>query len=395
VLGPSFRRLFFHNQRGYRSVAFALVGTISIGAYAFVVRIPDGSVPGWVLAARLTAVDTAIQGQQVIARTRTARGLPSNPGDTFHTGLIGIASSPITTDLGSLPSHRTTTDPVFAAAVVQMLYRAGVRPGNLVAVGMTASYPSFDLDVYAGIEAIGATPVVISSLGSSQYGANEASFTWLDMEGVLYDAGVIHHRSLIVGPGGSLAGADAATREQLAERSGLPVMPVLPLPQDINFRENQYVKVERTTGKSIAAFVDVGGAAANIGSASNEAIISPGLSRPRWSQFQASRLGVMGWMALQRVPIVAMISVRSLANRFGIPFDPHLRPTARDIAPPPANPIGLAIALIGLVALVVAVHRRGLFRVPDWELPPRLREATRQPGKRARDPHDEEQEARG
>lgn len=395
MLGPTFRRLFFHNQRGYRSVAFALVGIISVGAYAFVVRIPDGSVPGWVLQARRTATETAIRGQQVIARTRTARGLPSNPGDTFRTGLIGIASSPVTTDLGSLPSHRTTTDPVFAAAVVQMLYRAGVRPGNLVAVGMTGSYPSFDLDVYAGIEAIGATPAVISSVGASQYGANEPSFTWLDMEGVLYDAGVIHHRSLLVGAGGSLAGADAATREQLAEKSGLPVLPVLPLAQDIKFRENRYAKVEQTMGKPIAAFVDVGGAAANIGSASNEAIISPGLSRPRWSQFQAARLGVVGWMALQGVPIVAMISVRSLATRFGIPFDPHLRPTARDIAPPPANPFGLAIALIGLVALVVGAHRRGLFRVPDWELPPKLREAIRQPGRQASDQHHEKEEAEG
>ena len=37
----TFRALFFHHQRGYRSLAFVLVGAISLGAYAFVARIPD------------------------------------------------------------------------------------------------------------------------------------------------------------------------------------------------------------------------------------------------------------------------------------------------------------------------------------------------------------------
>src|SRR5204863_7757573 len=150
------RRLFFHHQRGYRSLAFVLAGLISIATYAFAVHIPDGSIPGWVLDARRSAVQTAIEGQRALAAARQARGLPLNPGDTFGTGMIGVASSPITTDLGTLTSARTSTDPVFAASVVQMLYEAGVRPGDDVAVGMTGSFPGFDLSVYAGIEAIGA-----------------------------------------------------------------------------------------------------------------------------------------------------------------------------------------------------------------------------------------------
>ena len=57
-----FRRLFFHHQRGYRSLAFLLVGALSLGAYAVVTRIPDGSIPGWVLDARRHAVQTAEAG---------------------------------------------------------------------------------------------------------------------------------------------------------------------------------------------------------------------------------------------------------------------------------------------------------------------------------------------
>src|SRR5262245_50652342 len=267
------RRLFFHHQRGYRSLAFVLVGLISIAAYGFAVHIPDGSIPGWVLNARRSAVQEAINGQRVLAAARQARSLPVNTGDRFGTGLIGVASSPITTDLGTLPSARTSTDPVFAAAVVQMLYDAGVRPGDAVAVGMTGSYPAFNLDVLVGIEAIGAHPIAISSVGSTEFGANEPTFTWLDMESALFDAGVIHTHSLAVTGGGTLSGTGAARRMQLAARSGLPTLPVQPLSHDIKYRLDLYAKAAADIGAPITAFVDIGGASANIGSSSAESII--------------------------------------------------------------------------------------------------------------------------
>ena len=363
-------------------MAFVLAGLVALGVYSIVDHIPDHSVPGWVLSARKRAVQTAIRGGATIARVRTARGLAFNPGDRFHTGLIGVSSSPVTTDLGSLPSHRTSVNPVFAAAVVQQLWRAGVRPGDLVAVGMTGSYPGFDLDVFAGTEAIGARPIVISSVGASQYGANEPGFTWPDMESVLYEQRVIRHRSVAVAAGGSLAGTSAGVREQLAQRSGLPVVPILPLSQDIAYREHLYTVQARAAGRPITAFVDVGGAAANIGSSSSEAIIPPGLSRPRWTRYEAARLGVLGWMDQRGVPIIAMIDVGRLARRFHVPWDPHLRPTAKDIPLPPPNPIGVVLALLLLVAGVVTVHRAGWFRVPNWELPAGLRLGLRRPSER-------------
>jgi poly-gamma-glutamate system protein len=379
-VGDWLRRAAYSHRRGYRTLAFAVVGMIAVGAYAIVSHVPDNSVPGWVLQARREAVDTAVRGQEAVRRARAAKHLKINPGDRFSTGLIGVASSPVTTELGSLDSHRTTTDPVFAAAVVQMLYRAGVRRGGLVAVGQTGSYPGFDLDVAAAVEAMGATPVTVSMLGSSAYGATEPKFTWVDMEKALVDAGVLHHRSVAVGPGGSLAGTDAARRYRLAQGSGLTTLPVLPPGEAVNYLDRLYVRAANRLGRPIAAFVDVGGSSAIIGSPGAETILKPGVSRPRWTPFQARRLGVVGRMALRGIPIVAMVNVGALSRRFGVPFDPHLRPSARDIAAPPPNPAGLLIALVGLVALVVGMHRLGLFRVPRWELPAALRRAARRPG---------------
>src|SRR6266516_1826150 len=186
------RGTLYSHQRGYRAVSFVLVGLLALGVYALVIRIPDSSVPGWVLADRREAVQRAIHARDVIRQVRRQDDLPFNPGDRFHTGLIGVAASPIVTELGSLSSKRTSTNPVFAAAVVQMLYRAGVRPGDAVAIGMSGSYPSFDIDAYVATEAMGADPLVISSIGSSQYGATDSELTWFGMEKALYDAGVIH-----------------------------------------------------------------------------------------------------------------------------------------------------------------------------------------------------------
>jgi poly-gamma-glutamate system protein len=374
---PLLRRIFFHHRRGYRSIAFLLVGALSLGTYAVVDRIPDSSVPRGVLEARRAAVAAAIRGQEVIRNERSKLRLAFNPGDTFHTGMIGVTSSAVTTELGSLPSHRTSTDPVFAAAVVQLLHRAGVRRGDLVAVGSTGSYPGFNLDVEVAIESLGARPLSITALGSSEYGANEPKLTWPAMESALLHAGVIRYGSAAVAAGGSLAGKDAITRRQLAERTGLPVVPLLPPTDEIHYLIHRYVTAANRLGKPIRAFVNVGGASANVGSGGAESIIKPGLWRPHLTPYQASKLGVVGWMAERGIPIVAMLSVRSLAKKFAIPYDPHLQDTARDLPPPPANPIGLVLALIGLLVVVVVVHRLGFFRVPTWDLPEELRQASK------------------
>ena len=86
-------------------------------------------------------------------------------------------------------------------------------------------------------------------------------------------------------------------------------------------------------------------------------------------------------MATLHLPIVAMFQTSRLAKQFQVPWDPRLAPTARDIPRPPANPVGLALALVGLMAVVVAIHRLGLFRVPNWELPPALRRGLRRSGR--------------
>jgi poly-gamma-glutamate system protein len=50
--------------------------------------------------------------------------------DPSETGLIGMEYNHLTTTVGSLPSQRTSTQPTFAAAIVELLAQARVRAGD-------------------------------------------------------------------------------------------------------------------------------------------------------------------------------------------------------------------------------------------------------------------------
>ena len=50
---------------------------------------------------------------------------------------------------------------------------------------MTGSMPGANIAVLSACQAMKVIPVIISSVGASQWGANQLDFTWLDMESAL------------------------------------------------------------------------------------------------------------------------------------------------------------------------------------------------------------------
>jgi len=58
------------------------------------------------------------------------------------------------------------------------------------------------LALYAACEEMGIIPVVITSLGASNWGANHPDYTWLDMEKTLYEANLISRISVAASLGG-------------------------------------------------------------------------------------------------------------------------------------------------------------------------------------------------
>ena len=107
--------------------------------------------------------------------------------DPNETGLIGTQFSLITTDEGDLDAKLTTLDPNFSAAMVELLTKAGVTSGDTIAVMLTGSMPGANMAMLIACDVLDIYPIVITSVGASQWGANDPDMTWVDMEKLLFD----------------------------------------------------------------------------------------------------------------------------------------------------------------------------------------------------------------
>ncbi len=148
--------------------------------------------------------------------------------DPAGTGLIGPEFSQITNAQGNLESKLTSLNPNWAAVIVDYFRQAGLKQGDPVAVAVSGSFPGLNIGLYAAMEAMRLRPVVITSIGASMWGANDPEFTWLDMERVLFDAGVFSTRSSLASFGGGddmgrgLSPTGRRYIEDAAERNGIP-----------------------------------------------------------------------------------------------------------------------------------------------------------------------------
>jgi len=273
---------------------------------------------------KLEAVRLVQQAERVIARSKMARGITvDRKNDPEGFGVIGPQFSLVTTDRGAQSAKMLAAHPNFAAAVIQMMLKAGVGPGDLVAVGMTGSLPGLNLATLAACRAIGAEPITITSVGSSMFGATDPNLTWLDMETVLERAGVWPYRSFAasLGGGGDVGRGLSPTGRQLLadaiERNGVRALEAPSLLEAVHQRMALYDSVARSRGKVVKLYVNVGGGLASLGGSQNGRLIPSGLSRRLAGRTYPNR-GVINFYAERGVPVVHLLHVRSLANEFDI-----------------------------------------------------------------------------
>lgn len=270
---------------------------------------------------------------------RLQKGIPIDPKtDPNRTGLIGLPTSSITTSLGILEAKRTTTNPAFAGLVVRLLHRAGVRPGDAVAVGASSSFPALILAVLSACRAMEAEPLVISSLGSSEWGANIPEFSWLDMMDCLNATGILTVHPLAFSIGGDEdRGKDMSPdgRALLLRETGTRRLSLLEEPDlaaTVAARMRLYD--EKTAGRAIKAFINIGGSWVNLGTDSKVLGVKPGLNMRGGTAEIASfpppeRSGMIFAMARRGVPVIHLLFIRGLCRDYGLPWDPQPLPKAK------------------------------------------------------------------
>jgi poly-gamma-glutamate system protein len=261
---------------------------------------------------------------------RESRGVEvDRDRDPNGTGLIGLETSAITTSAGRLEAKRTTTNPNFAGLVVSLLHEAGARRGDAVAIGASSSFPALIVATLAAAEVMGVEPLVISSLGSSEWGANIPGFNWTDMEDCLRAAGVLDARPLARAVGGDedvgrdMSAEGRALLESRIRQSGVLFLEESGLEPNVASRMKIYR--EGAGARPIKAFINIGGSWANMGTNAEVLKLRPGLAGAVFVPPPGER-GVLQAMAAEKIPVIHLLNVKGLCERYGFPWDPRPLP---------------------------------------------------------------------
>lgn len=273
---------------------------------------------------KLHAVATMERAERVIADLKRQRGIVIDErNDPDGYGVIGPQFTLTTTDRGSQSAKVLAAHPNFAAATTQMMLEAGVRQGDVVAVGMTGSLPGLNLAVLSACEAIGAEPILITSVGSSMFGATDPDLTWLDMEGILAERRLWPFRSVAasLGGGGDVGrGLSPAGRQLLLDaitRNHARLLESPSLIEAVRQRVAIYDSIAAARGKTIRLYVNVGGGLASLGGAQNARLVPAGLTFRLAARNYPNR-GVLNVLAERRIPVLHLLEVEKLAARLGI-----------------------------------------------------------------------------
>lgn len=272
-----------------------------------------------------------MEASRVIYQAKLDRGIVIPEADVAQTGLIGEEYTPITTTLGSLRSKQISANPDFAALIVRWLWSLGVKDSDTVAVSMSGSFPGLNLAVYAAIETLNLHAVVISSLGSSSWGANQPDMTWADMEKLLKDRGMTTTSSAAMTIGGTGdwgGGITKEGREILMEKiqdSGVPFLEPEFLDQAVAKRLRLYGNLD-----NYKCFINVGGGQAVLGRGPGGRALPTGLlvGFPKGGPYRAGDVdGVLFYFLRHSVPVIHLLEIHSIARQWGIATSPGPLPT--------------------------------------------------------------------
>ncbi|MBC2855032.1 poly-gamma-glutamate system protein [Cetobacterium sp. 2A] len=217
--------------------------------------------------------------------------------DINKTGLLGEEYTEITTTLGNLESKRTSSNPDFAALFIKLFLENGITKGDKIAVNMSGSFPALNLSLISALDTLDLEGIIISSVGASTYGANNPSFTYLDMEKRLADKNYIKNKSVgysLGGDGDIGNNFEEVTKAEILRRIdeyGLKKFYNSKLSDNLSERFNYY-----TQDREIKLFVNIGGN-----------LLSEGL------KLEFEKVGI---------PVISMLNIKAIASSYGIPIDP-------------------------------------------------------------------------
>lgn len=320
------KRFYFQEAHGRHWKGLILISSIISLVVIVTVKLLRSESDRSTSVSQRTAATLMQEAILAIQAHCDSAGIPIDvANDPNRTGIIGSEISPIATTLGNLEAKRTSTNPAFASVIVHLLHQAGVNPGDSIAIGCSASFPALMIATLAAAKALSVYPIIILSLGSSSYGATNPDFNLLHIYEVLYQKNIFTAAPRAISLGGDHDVGndfDPAIRAKLIqqiEESGIELLYEPELERNVARRMNIYLGPGGS--HRIAAFVNIGGNYANIGTSELLLQLKPGLNRPKTFPAKAER-GVLFEMASQGIPIIHLLYIKGLTFNYGLPWDP-------------------------------------------------------------------------
>ncbi|NOZ01220.1 MAG: poly-gamma-glutamate system protein [Deltaproteobacteria bacterium] len=278
--------------------------------------------------------------------------------DPAKTGLIGTNLSPITSVIGYLAAKQTSVNPNFAAVFVQLMKRLKLEEGDRVAIGASSSFPALNLATLVACKVLKLRCVMINSVSASMYGATDPRLTWLDMEKIAFREGYIDTRTAAASIGGMDDNGEQLSKRGIKlilkaiKRNGIRLIREGSLKANIGARMRVYE--EEAQGEPYAAYVNLGGSEASVGSHFTKVMFKPGINR-RLPRKPIPDDGAMTLMMKKfGIPLLHISGVSHIAERYGLPRAPQKMP---DLAKGPLfynTEYNLALVWILLLVLVIS-----------------------------------------
>lgn len=320
----------------------------------------------------IQAAELSEKAMNAVKSQRLKLGIKiNNKTDPSESGLIGVKQSKITSDNGVLRSKQISINPNLAALILQWMYDLKLKEGDVVAIGMTGSFPALDISTLAAAKVMGLKPIVIVSAAASNWGANIPQYSWLDMFNVLNKQDIFDIKPLASSLGAakdlgkSLEPGGADILLNTIKRNNVLLIKEPLVSESIDKRLQLYS--EAAGDNDIKAYINIGGGVASIG----KHYAKPNLTKDQKERIKSSHLKTGPNFDLP----VALANTNSVAIRYlklGVPVinikevskiatDYNLVPWNKDMSIG-VGPLffhekyNILLALIGLIIIIAACY---------------------------------------
>lgn len=314
--------------------------------------------------AQRNAAERMERAEAYIKNSILEKGIEIEPTDLNRTGLIGPEFTELTSTLGEEGAKRSTLNPEFAAAMVRYFHKAGLKEGDVVAIGCSGSFPGFLIAVLSAAKEMKLEARVIASLGASTYGATRVEYNIFHILNDLKESGEMDFSLLAVSSGGQndrgggamedfLYEGSAELSQELcrseAEKTGAVFIYKDTLAESIKERLSLF-------GEDVKIFVNIGGASTNNGTSSYTLDFPPGLVMKVDRIPEGDERGLIFEYAAKGIPVINLLSVKKLCQENSIIFDPVPLPSSSSsvvYSTITYNPVIISLTLVLATVILV------------------------------------------